>query len=91
MNCHAKRVECVQLALWLTPILCTAQALWRDVESSDRSAMFIAAHATRSSKLRRSGMNSIRSHMPLLRSLARRLGAELTIDMALLPIAGVKN
>ena len=45
--------------------------------------MFVATHAARSTKLHRSGMKSVRSHMPLLWSLARRLGA-LTIDMALL-------
>jgi hypothetical protein len=51
--------------------------------------MSIATHATRSTKLRGSGMNSVRSHMSLLRSLARRLGAVLTINMALLAELGL--
>ena len=50
--------------------------------------MFVATHATRSTKLHRSGMKSVRSHMSLLRSLARRLGA-LAIDMALLTELGL--
>ena len=50
--------------------------------------MFVATHATRSTKLHRSGMKSVRSHMPLLWSLARRLGA-LAIDMALLAELGL--
>ena len=59
-----------------------------DAESSIRSAMFVATHARRSTKLCRSGMKSVRSHMPLLRSSARRLGA-LTIAMALLAELGL--
>ena len=50
--------------------------------------MFVATHATRSTKLLRSGMKSVRSRMPLLRSLARRRGTH-TIDMALLAELGL--
>jgi hypothetical protein len=46
--------------------------------------MFVAMRATRSIKLRRSDMWDLMVFMPLLRSLARRLEAVLTIDISLL-------
>ena len=46
--------------------------------------MVVATRATRSLKLRRSGMWDPTVFMPLLRSLARRLEAVLTIDISLL-------
>jgi hypothetical protein len=46
--------------------------------------MFVAMRATPSIKLRRSDMWDLRVFMPLLRSLAWRLEAVLTIDISLL-------
>ena len=46
--------------------------------------MFVAMRATPCIKLRRSDMWDLMVYMPLLRSLARRLGAVLTIDISLL-------
>ena len=45
--------------------------------------MFVATRATRTIKLRRSGMSNVGSHMPLLRGLAWCLGALLAIHMPL--------
>ena len=46
--------------------------------------MFVASRAGPSIKLHRSDMWDLMMVMPLLRSLARRLGAVLTIDISLL-------
>jgi hypothetical protein len=46
--------------------------------------MFVAMRATLSIKLRRSDMWDLMVFMPLLRSLARRREAVLTIDVSLL-------
>lgn len=62
-----------------------------DAASSVRSALFVATRADGSAKLRRSGMWGRTLFMPLLRSLARRVGAVPATDMALLTELGQSN